>query len=64
MLSFFISLFLYTSGADVAPLLLLLVEFIATFGALDLVELVIAPGIAIVIAHSPASLQSGQSLTA
>jgi hypothetical protein len=36
-LHFILSLFLYTSGADVAPLLVLLVELFATFGALDFV---------------------------
>jgi hypothetical protein len=44
-------LFLYARGADIAPLSILLVEFIATLGALNLVKLVVAPGIPVVIAH-------------
>ena len=50
-MSFALSLFLFTGGADVA-LSLLLVVLLATLTAFDLVELVITPGVTVVMAHA------------
>jgi hypothetical protein len=44
-------LLIYTSGADVAPFLLLLVELLTTFGALDFIENVVTPRVSVVVAH-------------
>jgi len=46
-----LSLFLFTGGADIA-LSLLLVILLAALAALNLVEPVIAPGVAVVMAHA------------
>jgi hypothetical protein len=43
--------FSYTRGADIAPLLFLLVELIATFGTLDFVQFVVAPRVAVIVTH-------------
>jgi hypothetical protein len=45
-----LSLFLFTGGADIA-LALLLVILLPALSALDLVELVIRPRVAVVMAH-------------
>jgi hypothetical protein len=51
MWSFALSLFLYTGGADIAPLLVLLIELAPALCTLYKIRDVVAPAVAVIKSH-------------